>query len=102
MIPKEKAFKLIAIYFFIGELYGRELKYLCERHSSNAKPVFTDIEVLTIYIFVASGQHYRQIKEIYAFTKDFLFSRFPKLPSYQQFDKRLNNLPSAFEHLQRT
>jgi hypothetical protein len=102
MISKEKAFKLIAIYFFISELYEKELKYICERHSNNAKPKFTDIEVLTIYIFVASEQHYSQIKEIYSFTKDFLGSRFPKMPAYQQFDKRLNNLSSAFEHLQRT
>lgn len=102
MISKEKAFKLIAIYFFISELYEKELKYLCERHSNNAKPKFTDIEVLSIYIFVASEQHYKQIKEIYSFTKDFLFSWFPKLPTYQQFDVRLNKLLSAFEHLQRT
>jgi hypothetical protein len=91
MIPKEKTFKLVSIYLYISDLYKKDIQYLCERHSNNAKPKFTDIEVLTIYIFVASGQHYRLIKEIYTFTKDFLLSRFPKLPSCQQFDKRLNN-----------
>ncbi|MDR3286300.1 MAG: transposase [Prevotellaceae bacterium] len=99
MIHKEKALKLIAIYLYISDLYEKELKYQYQRFSNNANPQFTDIEVLTIYVFVVSQQHYKTVKDIYNFTKDFLLSWFPKLPSYQQFDYRLNKLSAVWQKL---
>ena len=102
MIPKEKALKMIAIYMYISDLYEKELKYHCQRFSNNAKPVFTDVEILTIYLFVVSEQRGMSVKEIYSFTKDYWLSWFPKLPSYQAFNDRLNKLAPVWQQLVKT
>ena len=99
MIPREKEQKLISIYFYICDLYENELKYNCQRFSNNSKPEFTDQEIMTIYLFAGHEQRYFQINEIYSFTKDYLLSWFPKLPSYQTFSYRLNLLTGAFQAL---
>ncbi len=99
MIPREKEQKLISIYFYICDLYENELKYNCQRFSNNSKPEFTDQEIMTIYLFAGHEQRYFQINEIYSFTKDYLLSWFPKLPSYQTFSSRLNLLTGAFQAL---
>lgn len=39
------------------------------------------------------------IKEIYAFTKEYLLSWFPHLPSYQTFNYRLNLMSEAISFL---
>ena len=49
MITSEKAINLIKIYTYVCERYEHELKYLCERHSNNNVPIFSDEEVLTVY-----------------------------------------------------
>ncbi|MDH6535636.1 hypothetical protein M2101_002322, partial [Parabacteroides sp. PM5-20] len=36
---------------YICDLYESELKYYCQRYSNNSKPVFTDQEIITIYLF---------------------------------------------------
>ena len=54
---------------------------------------------MTIYLFAGHEQRYFQINEIYSFTKDYLLSWFPKLPSYQTFSYRLNLLTGAFQAL---
>ncbi len=99
MISNEKEQKLIAIYFYICDLYDKELCFLCQRNSNNFKPEFTDQELMTIYLFAGYEQRYFQIKEIHSFTKDYLLDWFPKLPSYQTFSYRLNLLVSAFQAL---
>jgi hypothetical protein len=50
MIPKAKEFKLIAMYFYISDIYDKELKYSCQRFSNNSEPDFTDQEIMTIYL----------------------------------------------------
>jgi hypothetical protein len=99
MISNEKAFKLIFIYLYINDIYNCKLKYSCQRHSNNANPPFTDVEILTIYLFAVSQEACRDVKEIYNFTKDYLLSWFPKLPSYQAFNYRLNKLAPAWQQL---
>ncbi|MFA5300093.1 MAG: transposase, partial [Lutibacter sp.] len=51
MINQTKALKLIKIYDYVCKKYEQELKYSCERFSNNNQPVFTDQEVITIYLF---------------------------------------------------
>lgn len=80
-------------------IYTEKSFRLIQRHSNNSKPEFTDQEIMTIYLFAGYEQRYFQINEIYSFTKDYLLSWFPKLPSYQTFSYRLNLLASAFEAL---
>ena len=96
MIPKDKELKLIAIYLFISDLYDNQLKHTCQRHSNNSEPEFTDPEILTIYLFVASEQQYFQLKRIHKFAKEYMSSWFPKLPSYATFNDRINRLSGAF------
>ncbi len=98
-MPDYKQFRLISMYLNISKLYETDLKYFNQRFSNNNKPKFTDIEAITIYLFVMKEQKYFEIKQIYNFTKDYLFSWFPDLPSYVAFNTRLNNLSSVFERL---
>ena len=99
MIPREKEQKLIAIYFYICDLYDTELKFHCQRFSNNSQPEFTDQEIMTIYLFVGYEQRYFQVNEIHSFSRNYLCSWFPKLPSYQTFNYRLNLLTGAFQAL---
>jgi len=94
-----KQVKLISIYMYISELYEMELQYCCQRQSNNSSPEFTDQEVMSIYLFAITEQKYFQIKDIYLFAKEYLHSWFPKLPSYQAFNNRLNRLSEAFKTL---
>jgi hypothetical protein len=84
---------------YISELYKKELQYTCQRMSNNSSPEFTDEELMTIYLFVITQQKYSQVKDIYLFAKEILHSWFPKLPSYQAFNNRLNRLSQAFKTL---
>jgi len=81
---------------YICDLYDSELKFYCQRYSNNSKPVFTDQEIMTIYLFAGHCQKYFLIKDIHSFAKEYLFSWFPNLPSYQTFNYRLNLLSEAF------
>ena len=91
--------KLISLYFYICEKYEEKLKYQCERFSNNNQPEFTDQEILTIYLFVTSQEKRSKIKEVYHFANSYLHSWFPKLPSYQAFNARLNRLVNVLEQL---
>jgi len=99
MIPKEKELKLIKIYMYICDIYQSSLKFYCQRFSNNATPIFTDQELLTVYLFCGAYQRYFQIKEIHTFTEEYLLSWFPNLPSYQTFNYRLNRMSGAINEL---
>lgn len=99
MIPKKKELKLIRIYMYICDLYDSELKYYCQRYSNNSNPVFTDQEIMTIYLFAGHCQKYFLVKDIHTFASEYLSSWFPDLPSYQTFNLRLNRLSEAFKIL---
>lgn len=90
--------KLIALYLYVCERYEKVYSHHCARQSKNQQsPDFTDEEILTIYLFVVSEEEHFKIKSIYDFTKRHLGSWFPKLPSYQAFNNRLNRLVPVFE-----
>ncbi len=72
MISKEKEQRLISIYFFVCDLYEKELFQTCHRFSNNANPEFTDQEIMTIYLFTGREQRDFSIKEIHSFAKDYL------------------------------
>lgn len=96
MIPKAKALKLIAIYLYICELYDQKLQYSVQRYTNNDKPVFTDQEIMTVYLFSVHQEQRFTIKRIHTFADDYLRSWFPNLPSYQAFNNRVNRLGEAF------
>jgi len=98
-MPDYKALRLIAIYLYVSELYKNELQYTCQRFSNNSEPEFTDQELMTVYLFVTTQQQYFQVKQIHRFANEYLLSWFPKLPSYQAFNNRLNRMSEAFKAL---
>ena len=66
--------------------------------SNNQTVVFTDEEVMTVYIF-GIIQNFSKSKHIYKYTKRYLSEWFPLMPSYQAFNDRLNKLHCCFEVL---
>jgi hypothetical protein len=77
-------------------MYGKSLKHTCQRLSNNADPKFTDAEVMIIYLYAVGEEYLHKIKHIRSFAKNWLLSCFPLLPSYQEFNARLNFLASAW------
>ena len=71
-----------------------------ERFSNNNSiPDFTDEELLTIYIFSMIEEEKYKVKSIHAYAEKYLHDWFPKLPSYQTFNNRLNRLAAVFPPL---
>jgi hypothetical protein len=69
-----------------------------QRLSNNFRPKFTDEECMTVYLFgIAEGKF--EFKAIYEFIKDYWSDWFPALPSYQNFNRRVNLLADAFRAL---
>lgn len=89
--------QLIALYLRVCRAYDTEpdLKY---QRLSNFRPRFTDEELLTIYLF-GHMQGFHQQRRIYDYARRHWRAWFPHLPSYQAFNRRLNALGTAFEHL---
>lgn len=86
---------IISLYLQISEYYESTLQYFCERFSNNSNPVFTDQEVITIYLMgIIEGR--RKIKDIYHHAKSYWNDLFPNLPSYAAFNHRLNRLEDVF------
>ncbi len=94
-----QALKLVGMFLKISDLYDKELKYHCQRFSNNNEPDFTDIELITVYLYSMVHEERFKIKQIYNFASNYLRSWFPDLPSYVAFNTRLNRLPSALKHL---
>lgn len=92
---------LIALYSFVQEKYETVLQYDCQRYSNNRYPRFTDVEVITVYLYSVHLERRLRIKDIHAFCRRYLHAWFPNLPSYQAFCRRLNRLADAFQHLAR-
>ena len=84
---------------YICDVYQSSLKFYCQRFSNNTNPAFTDEELLTAYLFCEAYQRYLKIKDIHAFTQEYLLSWFPKLPSYQTFNYRLNLMCETISEL---
>lgn len=102
MIPKAKTDALVAIYLYICDIYDSKLKFHCERFSNNKNPIFTDQEIMTIYIFAMAYEQKFKVKHIHGFAKDYLLDWFPNLPGYVGFNKRLNRLSSTLSTLTST
>ncbi len=90
--------ELISLYVFISDEYENKLWMYTERMSPNNKPLFSDAEVLTVYLWgILEG--YSLVSECYRHNARYLKSYFPHLPSYQAFNKRLNNLAGSLPYL---
>ncbi len=87
--------QLIELYCLICRIYDNHLVLKYQR-LSNFKPKFSDEELLTCYFFGLMQKHTQQ-RAIYDYILQHWQSWFPALPSYQAFNRRLNNLSPAFE-----
>jgi len=84
--------KLIALYCYLCECYDTTLRWQMQRFSNNSEPEFTDVEVLTIYLFALMEEDKRQISQIHRFAAKYLRNWFPLLPTYSVYVHRLNRL----------
>lgn len=91
--------QLIALYLYVCERYEKELQYEYIRFSNNNNPEFTDEEGLTIYLYAMSAEDKRLVTQVHCYADKYLRSYFPKLPSYQAFNNRLNNLSIVMQRL---
>jgi hypothetical protein len=80
-------------------MYDKSLTYTCQRQSNNSAPIFTDAEVMTIFLYAVSEENLHKIKQTHCFAKNWLLSWFSLLPSYQEFNARLNFLAAAWQAL---
>jgi hypothetical protein len=82
--------KLIEPYLLVCCFYDKQpdLKY---QRLSNFKPRCTDEEFLTMYLF-GHMQGLQQQRRIYEYVRHHRHEFFPALPSYQAFNRRLNEL----------
>lgn len=90
--------RLIALYCFLCEHYQGHLWRHVERLSPNARPRFTDAEVLAVYLFGLLEQA-RSVKAIHRRTRAHLLAWFPHLPGYAGFVQRLNRLDALLPEL---
>lgn len=88
---------LIELYLLICKFYNNE-PLLKSQRLSNFKPDFTDEELLTVYLF-GHIQGMTGQKQIYNYLQNHWKNWFPSLPSYQAFNRRLNEIDAAFELL---
>jgi hypothetical protein len=89
--------QLIQIYLLVCQIYDNHssLKY---QRTSNFKPVFSDEEIITVYLFGQLNEKFNH-RQIHAFIGEYWFDWFPALPSYQAFNRRLNLLTDNFHLL---
>lgn len=89
--------QLIQIYLLVCQIYDNpsSLKY---QRLSNFKPVFSDQEIVTVYLFGQLNEKFSH-RQIYNFICDYWRDWFPALPSYQAFNRRLNLLADNFQVL---
>ncbi|MEY4926166.1 MAG: hypothetical protein RI894_602, partial [Bacteroidota bacterium] len=93
-----KELALIQLYYYLCERYDAELFSYCQRFSNNATPTnekITNEELLCIYFYCRRYEQRHKKKEIYDFANRFMKSWFPNLPTYANFNSRINQLHSA-------
>jgi hypothetical protein len=87
--------QLIQLYVWVCQLYDKHSVLKVQRMSNNQQPIFTDQELLTVYLFGHLQGHFLQ-RRIYDYLNQHWRAWFPHFPSYQAFNYRLNNLSPSF------
>ena len=87
--------QLIELYLYVDYHYHKDVWIYCQRLSNNNSPDFSDIEVITVYLWGIMRKQ-REIKVIYEYTRDHLSEWFPQMPSYVSYVRRLNRIRNAF------
>lgn len=89
--------QLIQIYLLVCHTDDSHssLKY---QRASNFKPHFSDQEIITVYLFGQLNEKFNH-RQIHRFIQQYWSDWFPRLPSYQAFNRRLNLLNDNFQIL---
>ncbi len=93
-----KALELIRLYYYLCECYDTELRWYCQRFSPNSEPEnlkITDAELLTIYFYCRIHENKHSKTDIHDYALRYLMAWFPRLPTYANFNARLNAMGSA-------
>ena len=90
--------ELIELFLLVCTFYDNHSILKEQRLSNNHKPLFTDQELLTMYIF-GHLQGHNQQRRIYDYISNHWRAWFPALPTYQACHRRWNDLIPAFELL---
>jgi hypothetical protein len=88
--------QLIKLYYYVCHCYDTQSCLHYQRMSNNYCPVFTDQEVITVYLFGLLQRRFT-IKDTYDYINHHWLAWFPCLPSYQAYNRRLNDLYWQFE-----
>lgn len=88
---------LVQLYLLVCHSYDSHssLKY---QRASNFKPTFTDEEIITVYLFGQFNEKFNH-RQIHSFIREYWSDWFPRMPSYQAFNRRLNLLTDNFQIL---
>lgn len=87
--------QLISIYLNVCDAREKGLFLAGMRHSNNSKPVLTDEEVVTIYVF-GNIMGNASVREIFNYLDRHLRDWFPELKNYEAFNYRLLRLEDVF------
>ncbi len=88
--------QLIQLYLLVCRVYDTRSVTCFQRLSNNSKPVFTDQELVTVYLF-GHLQGVFEKKAIHKLIDNYWRHFFPRLPAYQTFVARLNLLEPTFQ-----
>jgi hypothetical protein len=88
--------QLIQLYVLACHIYDTRSESCFQRLSNNAKPTFTDQELVAIYLF-GHVNGLVEKKAIHKLIDKYWRHFFPRLPAYQTFVARLNLLEQTFQ-----
>jgi len=94
MITTTWKLELVTLYCTVCQAYDTKLAASAQRLSNNFCPQFTDEECITVYLWGIMQQEFT-VKAVYKYTKMHLSDWFPKMPSYREFNRRINFLGEA-------
>jgi len=87
--------QLIALYEYVCQCYDTHPDLHTHRRSNNYCPDFTDQELMTIYLFGLIEQRFT-LKQTHKYIGNHWAGWFPKLPSYQAVNNRINAISDHF------
>lgn len=90
--------QLIELYLLACHVYDTRSETCFQRLSNNANPDFTDQELIAIYLFGHMNDLFEK-KAIHKFIDKYWRHYFPRLPSYQTFVARLNQLEQSLQSI---
>jgi hypothetical protein len=93
-----KEIQLIKTYMTVCQIYNSITEKESQRLSNNFRPEFTDEECITVYLWGITNRKF-EAKSCYEFIKEYWKEWFPDMPSYQNFNRRINDMHCIFRQI---